>query len=422
MRRSVSTVLMLGLLAAPASAQSLRDRVTNLFTFGNCGDALCLEVNAEIHGQHYNPAVVQGEDNMLAFLGNAITSAIGNVPFAAAASGTAFTFEGGVPTAIQISPGPVFADRAQTLGRGNVFFGASVSGISFDNIRGVPLSDLEFRFSHQNVGDAALGNPAFENDVIEVETEMTLDLLIGTVIAAYGLGDRIDVGVAVPIVRASLSGTSTAQFDYWNPSSPHQFGTEENPQAQATTSSEGSVVGIGDVGARLKVMLYENATLGVTAIGDVRLPTGSEDDFLGTGTTTVRAIGVVSGRFGAFTPHVNVGALLTSADYLNNRLLLTAGFDQLLSESVTLALDLVSNFQVGDAKLTVPDRVIFTAPSVRTLDLTNIPRQVDDLMDGSVGVKISAGGFRLVGNALVPLTDGGMRPNVMWTLGLERTF
>jgi hypothetical protein len=422
MRRSVSTVLMLGLLASPASAQSMRERVTNLFTFGSCGDPLCLEVNAEIHGQHYNPSVVQGEGNMLAFLGNAITSAIGNVPFAAATSGTAFTFEGGIPTPIQISPGPVFGDRAQTLGRGNVYFGASVSGISFDNIRGVPLSDLEFRFSHQNVGDQALGNPAFENDVIEVATDMSLDLLVGTVIAAYGLGDRIDVGVALPIVRASLSGTSTAQFDYWNASSPHEFGTEDNPQAQATTSSEGSVVGVGDIGARLKVLLFENASLGISAIGDVRLPTGSEDDFLGTGTTTVRAIGVVSGRFGDFTPHVNVGALLTSADYLNNRMLVTAGFDHLLSESVTLALDLVSNFQMGDAKLTVPDRVVFTAPTVRTLDLTNIPRQIDDLMDGSVGVKIAAGGFRIVANALVPLTDGGMRPNLMWTVGLERTF
>jgi hypothetical protein len=422
MRRSSSTVLMLGLLAAPASGQTLRDRVNDLFTFGNCGDALCLEVNAEVHGLHFNPSVVQGENNMLAFLGSAITSAIGNVPFAAATSGTAFTFEGGVPTPIQISPGPIFADRAQTIGRGGLYVGAAVSGISFDNIRGTPLSDLNFRFSHQNVGDPALGTPGFENDYIEVDTDLSLSLLVGTIVAAYGLSDRIDVGVALPIVRASIEGTSTARFVHGVANSPHNFGTPDDPQTQATTSTEGSVVGIGDVGARLKVLLYENATLGLTAIGDVRLPTGNEDDFLGSGTTVVRAIGVVSGRFGNFTPHVNVGALLTSADDLNNRFLVTAGFDHLLTESVTVALDLVSNLQMGDAKLTVPNRIVFTAPTVRTLELTNIPRKIDDLMDGSVGLKISAGGFRIVGNALVPLTEGGMRPNLMWTVGLERTF
>jgi hypothetical protein len=422
MRRSVTTVLVLCLVASPAAGQSLRDRVSQLFTFGTCGEALCLDVNAAVHGSHYNPSVVQGEDNMLAFLGNAITSAIGNVPFAAATSGTAYTFEGGVPTPIQISPGPIFADRAQTIGRGNLYFGAAVSGISFANLRGVPLSDLDFNFTHQNVGDEALGSPSFENDVIEVQTDMSLSLLVGTFVAAYGLADRIDIGVAVPVVRASLEGTSVAVIDHWETSSPHNFGTESNPQAQATTSTEGSVVGVGDVGARVKIMLFENASLGISAIGDVRLPTGSEDDFLGSGTTTVRGIGVISGRFGDFTPHVNVGALFTSAEDLNNRFLITAGFDHLLSDQVTLALDLVTNMQLGDSKLTVPAPVVFTAPTVRTLDLTNIPRQVDDLLDGSIGVKIAAGEFRIVGNALVPLTDGGMRPNFMWTLGIERTF
>jgi hypothetical protein len=427
MRRCLLALLALGSLAAPAGAQSLSDRFRQLFTFGDCGQPLCLEVEQAVHGDHFIPAAVQGENNMLAFLSTAITSAIGNVPFAAAASGTAFSFEGGAPVAIAISPGPVFADRAQTLGRGQFFVGATVSGINFDNLRGVGLSDLEFNFAHQNLvgdqGDPAMGNPTFENDYIAIETDLSLSLIVGTLVASYGLADRVDIGVAVPIVRASMSGTSQAVFVPWDrAATPHYFGTDTNPEESAMTSTEGTAVGVGDIGARLKVHLYDGASFGISAIGDVRLPTGSEDDFLGSGTTSVRAIAVLSGRFGNFTPHVNAGALLTSSDELNNRLLVTAGFDHLLSESVTLALDLVSNLQMGDSKLTVPDRVVFTAPTVRTLDLTNIPREVDNLMDGSVGVKIGAGGFRIVGNALIPLTEGGMRPGLMWTVGLERTF
>jgi len=423
MRRAV-VLLFLLCPASPLHAQSMRDRVSQLFTFGDCGQPLCLEVNADFHGNHYIPSVAQGEDNLLAFLTSAIGTAVGNVPFSAATSGVSFTFGAGAPVATAVSPGPIFAERAQTLGQGVLFMGATFNGIAFDNIRGVPLGDINFVFPHENVSDPALGAPTFENDIIEVTTDLELNLLIASFSASYGVTDRIDIGVSLPIVRASLSGTSRAEFEHYpGAASPHFFGTDANRSLIATSAASGDALGIGDVGGRLKVNIVQDESRGIAIVGDVRLPTGDEDDFLGTGATTVRVLGVASARFNDLTPHINAGYLHTTDATLPNRVLATAGFDYLVSERVTLAGDLLTSFEADDARRRLPAPVVYTAPEVRTVPLTRIPEKADNFIDASFGGKFDAGaGFRLVANVLFPLTDAGVRPTALWTVGVERTF
>ena len=77
---------------------------------------------------------------------------------------------------------------------------------------------------------------------------------------------------------------------------------------------------------------------------------------------------------------------------------------------------------LGESTVVLPDDIRFDLPQPRTTRSSNLPDIADTRMDGSVGVKFLAGGARIVANALVPLNDGGMRPSVVWTLGLERLF
>ncbi len=424
--RALGLVALALAAASPLSAQTLRDNFSRLYTFGQCGRPLCLDVNAAVHGEHYNPSVAQGEDNLLAFLENAIGVAVGNIPFSAAASGVTFSFEGGVPVATTVSAGPIFADRAETLGQGRLLFGANVSGISFSKVRGKPLDNLVLRFPHQNVGGAALGDPSFERDYIEVATNLDLSLLVTTVYATYGVNDRIDIGIAVPLVRAKLTGSSRATFIQFQPqNSPHFFGTEQNRQVVANAEAEGSAFGLGDIAGRLKIYLASGTTYGFALLTDFRLGTGSEEDFLGSGATTLRVQGVGSARMGNFSPHFNAGVLLNGAENQTNRLVGTVGFDQLLGEQITFAGDLVGSFQLGESPLGLPDPVVYTAPAPApfTLNLTDIPDKTDHFLDASVGAKILVGpDFRVVTNLLLPLTNSGVRPSVTWTVGLERTF
>jgi hypothetical protein len=66
-------------------------------------------------------------------------------------------------------------------------------------------------------------------------------------------------------------------------------------------------------------------------LADVRFPTGSEEDFQGSGEYAVRGLMVVSGRFGDFSPHLNGGYLWRSEKSLTDAVLVTAGFDQLMA-------------------------------------------------------------------------------------------
>lgn len=418
MFRSVKFALAALLIAAPLQGQTVRDAFLRLYTFGQCGQPLCLDVDNQ-HGDHYNPGFVAAGSDLLGFVQNAIGLAVGSVPFTAAASGVSYSFEGGVPVATTVSAGPIFADRAETLGRGRFLFGANVSGMSFSELRGQPIDQLMLRFTHDNVGDAALGTPAFERDYIEIVTNLDLNLYVTTVYAALGVSDRIDIGVAVPLVRSSLTGTSRAEFVYWVQDSPHYFGSGSNRSSTASASAEQTAFGIGDIAARVKVFVAN----GLGLIGDVRFATGSSDDFLGSGATTARLMAVASARMGSFSPHLNGGVLLSNADWQNNRLLSTAGFDQLLGEQVTLAFDLVGSFQLGTNQLGLPEPVVFTAPDIHVLPLTDVPDEADHFLDASIGAKIAAGGgFRIVTNVLVPINSGGLRPGVLWTAGLEKTF
>lgn len=421
--RRITFVLTIALLAWPVAAesQSLEDQFTQLFTFADCGQPLCLDVS-NAHGDHFNPALQEGQADLFGFLTNAISFSLSNsVPFTAASSGVTFQFEGGVPVATSVSAGPIFAERSQTLGRGRILIGANVSNISFSRFRGTPMDQLEFAFTHQNVGDPALGSPTFENDVIEVSTDLDLSLFVTSLFASYGLTDRVDVSVSVPIVRSSLSGTSVAQVDFWETPTPHPF--DESGSLQASTSVDGSATGIGDVGVRMKANLEQGETAGFALVGDVRLPTGDEGDFHGSGDVAVRVLGVYSGRFEAFSPHVNGGFAYRGGDSQTSSALVTVGFDHLMSESVTLAIEVLGDFQVGDPEFTVPTTETFDVPIQRTVDLTNIPARDDHFVNGSIGFKwVTSEDTHLLTNVQLPLSDGGLSPDFIWTLGLERTF
>ena len=124
-------------------------------------------------------------------------------------------------------------------------------------------------------------------------------------------------------------------------------------------------------------------------LADGRFPTGSEEDLLGAGKFSGRALMFINSKFGDFSPHLNAGYLYHAAKQQNDAVLGTVGFDQRLADPVTLAVDLVTELQVGDSKLPLPGLVSYDVPFRRTLNPTNIPQMRDDVINGSFGFKLS---------------------------------
>jgi hypothetical protein len=420
--------LALSFAATSAQAQHLRDRVLDLFRFGECGHPLCLDgsVNAANgHGDHFIPDVIATNGSLIGFLTSAIGTSIGSIPLSASSSGQTFKLVDGLPVKTSTSAGPIYGERAQTLGKGRLLLGASLTNFSFRTLRGTPLDQLVFNLVHEDrppVG--VLGDPALENDYIEVRMALDMSLRVATFQASYGLADGLDVGVAVPLVHTSLQGRSTAQIFPFGPTAVHFFtGTPDNPGLRATAATFGSATGLGDLALRIKGRVVSSERFGLSLMGDARLPTGDEENLLGSGHLALRGYAVASARFGAFSPHLNLGYLAWSGREHNDALLATAGFDHPVSSWATFALDLISEWQLGSPALELPGPIRFTVPFVRTVYPSNIADRRDHRVVASAGFKLQTrGGPLLIGGGLVPLKAGGLQPYAAWNLGLEFNF
>ena len=80
------------------------------------------------------------------------------------------------------------------------------------------------------------------------------------------------------------------------------------------TRPVGKATGFGDIVLRAKYLFLKDAAVDIAGAMLVKLATGDEEDFLGTGDTTVRPFLVLSRTFSDFlvrqldfTPHLNLG-------------------------------------------------------------------------------------------------------------------
>ncbi|MFL5449025.1 MAG: hypothetical protein ACJ8AX_10780 [Gemmatimonadales bacterium] len=376
MRRLVVIALAL-LTGRPLQAQHLRDRLSDLFIFGSGDSPLNLGGTSDphnpdsirIHGDHFVPAAVASNGTVISFLTNSIGSNVANIPVSATSGGSTFSFQAGVPIRTSTSAGPIFGERAQTLGRGRVLLGLSRTGVHFKTLRGVDLDHVRFTFTHANSdfpgcdsiagGDCSLlGVPALENETIGLDLALDVRLTVTGFLLTYGLTNRVDVGVVLPLVSVSLDGASTAQITPFGPPPAVHFfgGTPDDPILTASRSITGSTTGLGDVDARLKVNLSQAEPLSVAILGDVRFPTGSESNLLGSGAFAARGLAIFSAGFGNFTPHANLGYLYRGGEFETDAVLATVGFDHRWLHGPRLRSTSFHNFRSEKARCRCPDR------------------------------------------------------------------
>ena len=194
MRSFLLTVALFAAATFPVHAQHLQDRLSALFIFGDGQDQLFLGGTADpnnpdairIHGSHFVPSAVASNGTVISFLTNSIGSNVANIPVAAASGGSTFSFEGGMPVRTSSSAGPVFGERAQTLGRGRALVALTRTGASFKTLRGEDLQNLRFTFTHANSdfpgcdsiagGDCTLlGVPTLENETISLNLALDVE-------------------------------------------------------------------------------------------------------------------------------------------------------------------------------------------------------------------------------------------------------
>jgi len=417
-----------------AQAQTPVQAINQLFTFGQCGVPLCLDLKPDSithinHGLHFIPALETSGGTVITFLTNAIGVSVSNTPTSSSSSGTTFKFEGGVPVRTSTSAGPIFGQRSQTLGRGRWVVGLGFTEQHFDRLRGVPLGSIVFNFRHvprPPTDTNPLPEP-FRRDFVQMKLNMNVNLLVSAFSATYGLTDGIDLGVTIPFVRTSVSGTSTAEIFLVGGDTLHRFGgTGANPILTASSSASGAASGLGDIEARLKIRVAQGQHLGLSVLSVNHFATGDRNSLLGAGGFSARGLGVVSGRFGDFNPHLSLGYTTRNGPLQTNSVEGNVGFDELIAPWATMAFDVLGSWQSGASKIDVPPPAQYgppDAPFPYQLDVTNIPSQRDDFLNMSIGMKFrTKRGIQIVTNALVPMHSAGLQAAFVWTGGLEYNF
>ena len=115
----------------------------------------------------------------------------------------------------------------------------------------------------------------------------------------YGVTDRFDVGLAIPLVHVSMNLTyHAAILDFAThvvSPSTHLFG---NGSKTADFTQQGSASGVGDIVVRGKYDLLGNPASGLAAAIDLHLPSGKSDDMLGAGGPQAEVYLIGSGKVG----------------------------------------------------------------------------------------------------------------------------
>lgn len=402
--RSSTAALLLAASGWPQSAAAgdVADVVTDLYG----GDGILLAPTPPPFPSHA-PHFIASSLGELSDLNDALTANVGLFPFSSVVAGFTFDVELGVPVRTAESLGPILSERAPTLGEGNLYLGLSYSRIDFKRFDGDSLDDLSLTFTHEDVnGDGVLGPAgtpfAFETDQILVELDLEIEQDLLAFYATYGLTDRWDLGIIVPVIHSSARAEAHGTIVRNSPNSEviHNFAPERGGDS-ADSTVDRSATGIGDVILRTKYnFLRDDPTWpDLAVVGLVKLPTGDEDDLLGTGETNVLGLFVASRTYGSVTPHLNLGYEV-STDSDQNNLRYFVGGDWAVSPSVTLALDVFGRWEPNGDEVG------------------------DHIVDLAVGAKWNAvGDLLLTGNIQVPINrNEGLRPDFVWTVGLEMPF
>lgn len=428
-------IVALAALASPAALQaqesSLAFLIPNLYgPRGLIVDSEARLPDGSTHSAHFNSAF-QAEFTQFNV---SLASQLASVPLPSPASG--FTYE--LDTALGVfkrstqSFGPILSDRAETIGRNKASFGLNYQRFRFDTLEGIDLAHVPAVFTHD---DPVAGGRA---DV--VTTDNSIDLQVSQLISyiSYGLADRVDISVAIPVVSVDLAVASQATL--------RRIGTAGSPathffrdaaggfSTEKTFATSRSASGIGDLIARLKVQPFKGGASGLALGVEGRFPTGDEQNLLGSGAYGVKPFVVVSVSKNVLSPHVNLGyqwngdsvlagnVLTGEKRSLPDQVFYAAGVDIGVSSRVTLALDVLGRRVLKSPRI--------ETSTFRALDGTStfpsthfVPDANFNVTNGSVGLKINAAGKLLVDlNVLFKMDEGGLRDKVTPLFGLEYSF
>jgi hypothetical protein len=381
------------------------------------------------HSGHFN----SGFESEFSQFGTALTSQIVSVPLPSPASGFTYQFDPGlgVFTRSTTSFGPILSERADTIGARRLSIGFAYQSLAFDSIEGMDLHAIPAVFTHDN---AELRGG--REDVVTTVNTIDATVTRSAAFLSYGVTNSLDLSLAIPYITTDIEVTSDATIRRIGTTVPdiHFFRlTDDSVGSRRLFTAFGHASGIGDIAVRLKQTVKKSDRQGFALGVDMRLPTGDEENLLGTGAPGVQPFAVWSGTYGPFSPHVNAGYLWngssilagdpetgTAAD-LPDVGTYSLGAVLAVHPRVTAAFDVLGRYVIDSPRVTQED---FHALDGRSV-FPNIAFESGSFneLSGAIGLKVNVAGRMLINaNLLIQLNSVGLRDKISPLIGVEYAF
>lgn len=403
------------------------------------------------HRQHFVPS--ESDLQPLYELNRVLAVGVGGFPFGPGAlAASQPTAEGArVPTA------GGWSDSVLTVGRGYFSLALAYQATTFDTVDNLDLrsSELNLYFPHR-----AITGDETERDMMAQTVSLRLNRKVSLFALTYGWENRIDVGVIVPYVQVAADARVTSRIIRTassNNPAVHEFDTISlanrtlprycselesgfDPDALQCHGSS-TARGFGDVVLRAKYRFVGGAN-GLAVGADVRLPSGSANDFIGLGALQVRPAVMWSGSAGRIAPRLRAEYVWSEGELgsalgggvdrsVPDEIGVAAGLDAVVHRRVSLVFDVAAR-RIDSLRELTASTVVFPSRGPGALPSADFigdgalqvgAERAFTQITGAVGFRASLPGSLLAQmSVIVPVTSEGLRPGPSAVFSLTRSY
>ena len=398
---SCFVLLTIAFLITNSLASNLSDLITSLYGGNGVPVTKVFEEERPTGGIDVVTTVQVPLDSFLEIqnLNSELNSERGSFPVSSTGGGFTFQYDSELEvfTRTTDSLGPIFAERATTLGKKKINFGFSYTYIDYSKLQGNDLHDLK--------SIVFLDEKQKDKNLLQLDFDVSIKSNLFSFYGTYGITDRWDISVLVPILQVQLDVDSTGKI---------LNRTREKGQGGKTLgysfdsgetigdSVSGASTGVGDIFLRSKYNLFTSEWIDFTSALDVKLQTGNEDELLGTGRTSIKPFLIFSKSISRFTPHFNLGYEFNSGSEGQDRIVYTTGADYGFGKGnnhFSISSDIIGRHKIEHAAVG------------------------NNIIDFSTGFKWSQrSGMLVFVNVQTPLNEDGLRADWIPTAGYELNF
>lgn len=330
-----------------------------------------------------------------------------SVPIPSGSASVAYTYDPKLETFVRWERPftPALSQNAYTSGKGVLTLGSSFSNIDFKQ-----YDDFDHDSAIFVVGKGLLGESVDVFDVLYFNFKLR-ERVFGFS-AQYGVLDNLDLGIFVPVVDLDFRAKGVDTFVVKTPTKlitleGREVGSLKDLRQSDFTTFNGQFINgirfskretnVADIVLRSKLYLASAAGVDFGALLNLSLPTGDDDNLLGTGSTRVDPRILISTSSPRFSVHVNAGPHFDTDDSDLDRFDYSAGGELQLASWASLAVD-----QVG--------RVQYSGNEIKKFEI--VP---------GIKVKVYEGlvtGF----NAIVPLNREGLTTDFIPNVAADLSF